>query len=271
MKSDAGTPLADAAAEVPPAPPTFSSPPPAFPPPDPTADNAANSRTVGLLTLLALTGLAIGAIMTILWFGTRGDVDDAVAERDLAISERDTATESLTTAQTELQATTDALGATEQDLAEALAALEAAGSADPAEPVVPADVDPSGDLAALEAQIAELQTTATAAAAENARLTEELEAAGAAEPAPATPAEFDVDSTPDFARWVGELLSSSRGSSRLGQNASTCFGAAVIDLIGVDAIGNGQNNSASGSERQVVIDAMVTAAGTCDIDTGLIF
>lgn len=245
----------------------LSSPAPAFPPPAPSTDKPANSRTVGLLTLLALTGLAIGIIMTILWLGAQGNVDDANTERDLALTERDTATDSLTAAQTELEGTTNELASTEQDLQAALAALEEADTRES-----PA-VDDGAEITALEAQIGELEAAAATAAEENARLTEELEAA-AAEPvdaAPVEPTEFDASAAPGFARWVGELLSSSSGSSRLGQEASTCFGTEVIKLIGVDAVGVGQNNASSGADRQVVIDAMIAAAGNCGIDRGLIF
>lgn len=77
--------------------------------------------------------------------------------------------------------------------------------------------------------------------------------------------------TPEFDRWIGELLSSRSGGSRLGADAASCFGAAVIDQIGLDALGAGQNNAASGQSRQVVIDAMVSAADTCGIDQALIF
>lgn len=266
MKSEAGEPLPEASTSgVPPAAPIASSPSAALPPPPPSADKPASSRAVGLLALLALTGLAVGIIMTILWLGAQGNVDDANTERDLALAERDTATSSLTATQTELEGTTNALTSAEQDLETALAAVDETESTDDA-PVV----DNSADIAALEAQVAELEAAALAAAEENARLTGELEAATAA-PAEAAPAEFDPATAPGFARWVGELLSSSSGSSRLGQDASTCFGSEVINLIGLDAVGVGQNNSSSGADRQVVIDAMITAADTCGIDRGLIF
>lgn len=262
LKSEAGGPLpqVDTTGAAPPAP----APSAAFPPPPPSTDKPATSRSVGLLALLAATGLAIGIIMTILWLGAQGNVDDANTERDLALTERDTATNSLTTAQTELEGTSNELASTEQDLEAALAALEAAETTES-----PA-VDNSAEINALEAQITELEAATTSAVEENTRLTQELEAASA-EPAPAEPAEFDPASAPGFARWVGELLSSSSGSSRLGQAASTCFGTEVIKLIGVDAIGVGQNNVASGADRQIVIDAMVAAAGTCGLDRGLIF
>lgn len=245
--------------------PVATTPPPAFPPPDPTAESAARRRTTGLLTLLALTGLAVGVIMTILWLGSKGEVDDAATERDLAVAERDTAIDSLTAAQTELDGTADTLASTEEELQSTRAALAAAeGRVDEA----PAAAD--AEIARLEAQLSELEAAATAAAGENLRLKEELEAA-TADDTPVAAAEFDAATTPGFARWVGELLSSSSGSSRLGQDASTCFGTEIIGLIGVDAIGVGQNNASSGADRQVVIDAMITAASTCGIDQGLIF
>ncbi|BAN01883.1 hypothetical protein YM304_15690 [Ilumatobacter coccineus YM16-304] len=245
--------------------PVAHSAPPAFPPPDPSAEAAARRRTTGLLTLLALAGLAVGVIMTILWLGTKGDVDEAATERDLAVAERDAAVESLDAVQTDLAGTSDTLATTEDELQETLDALRAAeGRIDEA----PSATD--AEIARLEAQLSELEAAATSAASENLRLKEELDAL-AVDPAPATPAEFDAAATPGFARWVGELLSSSSGSSRLGQEASTCFGTEIIGLIGVDAIGAGQNNASSGADRQIVIDAMITAAGTCGIDQSLIF
>jgi hypothetical protein len=241
-----------------------------------------------LLALLALAGLAVGIIMTILWLGSTSDLDDATAERDLAITERDVATESLTATQTELEATSSALASVEAELQTALSALEAPDAGAPGE-----TADSTAEIAALEAEIAaleaesaELDALATAAVEENARLTQLLEVATAEtvvddpaettadeadEAAPADPVGFDAAAAPGFARWVGELLSSSSGSSRLDEAASICLGTQVIELIGVEAIGVGQNNAASGAQRQAVIDAMIVAADNCGIDRGLIF
>lgn len=277
MAPDAPSAASSLAAASSPAPVSFSSPPPAFPPPDPAG--SAAGRASKLLVLVGLAGLLIGIVMTILWLGARSDADAALVERDAVLVERDAATNARIAAETELTAATSSLATAEEELAAARAELAAAQeSAASAE-----------ELDALTSQIADLEAEVATLSDENVRLQAELDAAIAAAESPVdetpvdeTPvdggdaplvsaAEFDATTTPEFARYIGELLSSSRGSSQLGEAASICFGTEVINAIGVDAIGNGQNNAASGAERQIVIDAMVAAAGTCGIDQSLIF
>ena len=218
--------------------------------------------------LVALVAVAIAVLMTLLWLGARDDGSSepapdaerriaeletqvARAQDDLAGADADVAEarSDLTRAQEDLAATEARLAATEARLA----ALETADEE---------SARVQAELEAAEASILELEQERVAA---------EQALADAALEAERDPADFDARDAPEFARWVGELLSSRTGSSRLGQDAAVCFGAEVIGLIGIDAVGAGQHNAASGAARQTVIDAMNQAASICRIDPGLIF
>lgn len=249
-----------------------SSAPPAFPPPDPN-EQFAGGRTNKLLVLLAVVSLAAAVVMTLLWSGARNQSDGAVADPvsetsqgagAVPVDPRVVELEAQLAAADEAVRTADAeVAQLRTDLATAEAAREEVASGTDELAAIQAEndtlssalADTEAQVTGLEAEIADVQAAldaATAAAAEGAD-------------------RLDPAQTPEFARWVGELLSSRTGSSRLGQQASTCFGAEVIALIGVDAVGAGQHNAASGAARQVVIDAMNAAAATCGIDPGLIY
>jgi len=237
-------------------------PPPAFPPPTPEELAAGSGgRANRLLASFAVVALLAAAVMTVLWLGERDD--DTPAEPPPELSER------AATLERELADT---------EAARSAAAAEAArlqGELDAVSDQLTADSSASDELAAAAATNDRLQQELDDARLRIDELDAELFAAleSPPEPAPTAPdtGGFDATSTPEFARWVGELLSSRTGSSRLGQEASTCFGTEVISRVGVDAVGAGQNNAAGGAERQIVIDAMNDAAAACGIDPGLIF
>ena len=252
-------------------------PPPAFPPPSP---EELSEREAGspnrLLAILAGVGLGLAAVMTVLWLGERGD--DAASESTAAADERVAALED------DLAVSEAARSASAAQASELLAQLDEANAA---------LADAQADVDQLTAENESLRADLATAAARIAELEAELEAALAAEPAPVdapaaddaaaetaepggsdavdTVTAFDPAQTPEFARWVGELLSSRTGSSRLGAESAACFGGGVISLIGLDALGAGQHNAATGEARQVVIDAMVASAAQCGIDPGLVF
>lgn len=227
-----------------------------------------------MLAALAAVALAAAVIMGLLWMSATSATDDAVAERDAAILERDAdlgstraATDALTTTQTDLAAAQSEVRRLESELATAVAAAEVTGVADAeAASELATEVD---DLSIrnqeLSDQIAALQTELTAAA--EAEPVVEAEAGVV----PAVPATFDIASAPNFGRYVGELLSSRSGSSRLGQADSTCYGTAIINDIGLDALGQGLHLGASTAANNAVVGAMQAAASSCGIDPSLIF
>lgn len=260
----------------------------ALPPPDgsPATQLPASRKSLLLMALLALAGLTVGIVMTVFWLGVQGERDEAQTDRDLAVGERDAArgariaTEAeLAEVRTDLTDTRAELDATTAELDATMAALAAA------EAGATTDGEETADVAALRAEVADLEAAAARLADDNERLQSELDEAldgdsdDGASPVDedsavdeTTPSgAFDPSTAPNLSRWVGELLTSRNGSSRLSETQAICFGSAVIDDIGLDALGAGQNNAASGAERQVVIDAMVDAGVTCGIDQSLIF
>jgi chromosome segregation ATPase len=198
-----------------------------------------------------------------LWSSARSRADDADAALQIAEAERDTAIQRQLDADVEVATLRDELAAARQEL----------GS-----------IAPLDDTASLDAKIVELETEIGRLTANNADLTAFIDATEAAEAAeqvepeaeanptqsPSEPT-FDPALAPEFSRYVGELLSSRSASSALGQAQSECFGAAVINSIGVDALGAGLNNSATTAANNVVVDAMNRATVTCNIDPSLIF
>ncbi len=257
-------------------------PPPTGPPRQPTP-------ATGLLTLFAASGLAIGLVMTILWLASQDERDEALAARDAAQDERELATTASINAAAELATVRGELADAEDEVARLTDELAAGGAAedsstgdgttedsttgDAASDDGEADESAREDLEASRARAEELQRRVTEL---EQRLEDEVEARAAAEvelaeaAAADEPGPADVDAA-EFHRWIGELLTSTSGGSRLDQAQSTCFGAAVVDEIGLDALGAGQHNGASGSDNQVVIDAMVAAAAACGIDQSLVF
>jgi multidrug efflux pump subunit AcrA (membrane-fusion protein) len=257
--------------EVPvPASPTFSSPPPAFPPPNPS-DNS-DGRRLTILGIVAVLALVLAVGMGLLWMSANSATGDAEAARDIADAQASANGQAnleaeLATARADLdaaQASTDALTAERES---AVSELEAGAD----------------DLAQLRTQAGDLSVENVQLADEIATLRQELDSAQTevgemsidptTTPAPISPdvASFDITANPDFARYIGETLSSRRGSSRLGQMQSECFGTALVNDIGLDGLGKGLTLAASAAENNVVVGAMQRAAGTCNIDLSLIF
>lgn len=248
-----------------------STPAPPLPPPDATfVDSDLQRQRLRTLAILAAIGITAAIVMALLWMSARSSRDDITAERDAAIAERDANIDSrqdvsaaLISTQSDLNDATTANADLEADLEAArteIAALEADASA---EPVVDTErVD------ALEQEVADLEVRNQALADEIAELQAELDAQTEG---PTEPTAFDATSTPEFARWVGETLSSRSGSSRLAQSQSECFGAAIVNSIGLDALGQGLNLAASSAANNVVVGAMQNAADFCNIPRNLIF
>lgn len=252
-----------------------STPLPPLPPPtlnEPEPETSAPRPIV--LAALAAVALAAAVIMGLLWMSTTSARDDAIAERDAATLERDAdlgstraATDALTTTQTDLAASQSEVRRLETELDAALVAAELTA-------VERDDAEAAGELATevndlsirnqeLSDQIAALQTELATSA--------EADVVAEAVVVPAEPAAFDIAAAPDFGRYVGELLSSRSGSSRLGQADSTCYGTAIINDIGLDALGKGLHLGASSADNNIVIGAMQGAATSCGIDPSLIF
>lgn len=261
-------------------------PPPPFDPPavtitepdGPTAPDGgapadpprSGGKSLALALLVGAAGLAVGVVMTILWLGAQSERDDAVDERDRLAAESDQAGDEVQRLQSELQTADDDLAVATAEVERLQAQLDderATASSDAAR------------VAELEAEVEELTGRVDDLTAENDELREALEAAESATPeAPETPeapdgadASFDVADVPEFARYVGELLSSRTGSSRLSVEQSTCFGGAVIDRIGLDALGAGLHNARTSEANDAVVAAMQQAADSCGVDAALIF
>ena len=82
---------------------------------------------------------------------------------------------------------------------------------------------------------------------------------------------FDINAAPEFAQYIGEQLSSTTGPTVLGEGQTTCLGTAVVNDIGLDALGKGLQSRASASQSTVVVEAIGRAATTCGIDPSAIF
>lgn len=219
--------------------------------------------------------------MTLLWLGARGGEDgDGAPGPTTTAPDPD----ELARAQAELADARARMAA----LDERLAAAEAANGSttDPETADLRAALDQANaDLVAADELVAVLEDQVRTLEAVVGGL-DDVDDDGAADasgeasddasasPAGDVPVDAPVDVAAEgdgIARWVGELLSSAGGGSRLGGAQATCFGRTVIYLIGADAIGAGQHNAASGEDRQVVISAMVEAAAACGIDQSLVF
>lgn len=247
------------ASTVPSAATTTSTPLP--PPPPLSLDDGTDTKRQRMLAVVATIALVAAVVMGFLWLSALSSRDDAESERDAAQAaatvEADRSAEAL-----------DALAATEVDLDaertenEQLAAELAAAQAD-------ADTGAAATARADEAEaalvIVNMQNDELAA--EVAALTSSLADAEATAPVPA----FDINTSPDFARYIGEQLSSTSGPTVLGEGQTTCLGTAVVIDIGLDALGAGLNAGASSSETTVVFDSIGRAAITCGIDPSAIF
>jgi hypothetical protein len=196
--------------------------------------------------------------MGVLWSSAAARADDAEDARQAAEADRTSATQRQLEADVEVATLRDELASVRAELA---------------------DVPPAVDTAALDAEIEALETEIDRLATMNVDLTAFIEATSATQqgepesvPVQAPPGPvLDPSLTPEFSRYVGELLSSRSGSSNLGQGQSECLGAAVINTIGVDALGAGLNNAATTTANDVVVSALQSAAAFCNIDPSLIF
>jgi hypothetical protein len=264
-------PIANSDVESP-VPPIPSTPAPPLPPPAlPDSPEPAGQSRLRILAAVAAIGLAAAVAFGLMWMQATGSRDDANAARDAAIAERNAnvengrvAADALIDTQSDLSAAQADNQRLQGDLDSALEEIQTADSA-PVATTTPID---TARVDELETEVDELSTTNDALADQLTTLQAELDAAAAT---PETPAEFDIAAAPEFARYVGEVLSSRSGSSRLAAAQSTCFGTEIINSIGLDALGNGLHNAASSSDNNAVIGAMQGAASTCGIDPGLIF
>ena len=266
-------------------------------PPESSSAHGDDRPTTGRRTLVAV--IAVGALagsgaLATMWRSAEVARKDAVADLGVVAAERDASLGTSRTAADALigiQADLDASRAANQQLQAQLSVVLGDEIADPdatatadsqtleSNPPTAAEKARSADLAAqidelsinnraLVEQVAALQadltTAQTSLAAAN-----DVSAAG--EAPPIQPVVFDVATAPQFLRWVGETLSSRNGSSRLSAGQSTCFGGAVVDAIGLDALGMGLHLGAESADNNRVVGAMQQAAASCEIDLDLIF
>jgi hypothetical protein len=251
--------------------------PTGFPPPPPKSlDDGPDLKAQRILAVLTAIALAAAIVMGLLWFSVSGSRDDAASERDAAQAAVAAETERTSAALDSLAATEAELEAAQSDN-EQIAAELAAAEADAAEAT--AATARATEAEALLAEVnVQNETLAAEITALEAALADAEAAAQTAESAnvptvPATPEPvvFDIDAAPDFARYLGEQLSSTNGASVLGQGQNTCLGTAVVNDIGLDALGNGLRSGASSNQNTVVVDAIGRAAVTCGIDPSAIF
>jgi|GEM_PF-1104875 len=239
-------------------------PTPPFPAPSPLDQADRPRRPVAALAITAAMATA-AVVMGWLYFGAHARADDAETATREAIADRTAEADARVAADAEVTRLRDESTAARAGLDQAQ--NDASVSAT--------------EVIALAAQVGALEADVTRLEAENADLLDDLAAAEASaaeasssadDGAPsAADATFDSTTLPEFTRYIGETLSSRNGSSRLAQAQSECFGAAIIDQIGLDALGAGLNLAATSQQNDVVVDAMQSAASTCGIDPGLIF
>lgn len=251
-----------------------------FPPPPPKSlDDGPDRARQRVLAVVGAIALLAAVVMGLLWVSALNSRDDAAAERDAAqtaaTAESDRTADALDslattkvdldTARTENEQLAAELAAAEADAAAAAAATARADEAEDTLAVVNVENEElAAQIVTLEASLADSQAAAEAAA-------ETAADAPTAPAAPAAPAVFDINAAPDFARYIGEELSSSNGPSVLGQGQTTCLGTAVVNDIGLDALGSGLQSGASSSKNAVVVEAIERAAVSCGIDPSAIF
>lgn len=222
-------------------------------PPEPGRDRSS------LFAVVAVAALAVAALMTVMWVLARAERDDAIAERDAALAAEAEARADVRAMGDELQVANDGRTVAEAEvdrLTDRVDDLRADAEADAAQ------------IAELEAEVARLTAEVGRLAAENESLTADLDAMPET---PGTPAPTVAPAAPEFARYLGEVLSSRTGGSRLSAEQSTCFGTEIIDTVGLDAVGAGLHNARTSAANDALVAAMQQAATTCGIDPALVF
>lgn len=263
------------------------------------------SRINKLLALVAVVGVAVAIMMTILWLGERGDdggsdegapaatlsadatrLDEQDAISGDAATERagaeDAATGDSVFSESESSgaeagdtAVSDEAAAAidlDTDLEEALRAERAEleqvrAELTDARATIDAGADTADRLVAVEAESAELQAQLNLADATIAQLEGQLANGGV--PADAV----DLALAPSFAQWIGELLTSSDGdvsASPLDEFQAICMGGQVVGSLGLDGVGAAENTTATTGDQAALTDALGTAAETCGIDPAVV-
>jgi hypothetical protein len=244
--------------------------PPAHEPPihePPTGETPApDSRRdrSSLFAIVAVAGLAVGAVMAVMWMLARAERDDAVAERDAAQAAEAEARADVRSMGDELQVANDGRTVAEAEVDRLTGRVEA----------LRADAEADATrIAELEDDVATLTAEVERLTAENESLRADLDATPETPtPAPATPGTTaEATAPPEFARYLGEVLSSRTGSSRLSAEQSRCFGSEIVDLIGLDAVGAGLHNARTSAANDALVAAMQQAAATCGLDPALVF
>ncbi len=248
------------------------------PPPPASPDDGTGRRRI--LAIIGGLALLVAVIMGLLWMTAQSDRDSALEERDAAqaasVAESDR-TEEVLSELADARIELDAAAATAERLAAETEAAEAATT----DAVARADATTAA-TAALEVQndeltkqVATLESSLIGAETEAADAVAEAEAAveAATDTAAVTPeaTAFDIAAAADFARFIGERLASVERSSVLGQGQHTCLGTAVVNDIGLDAIGVGLEDGAASSASSAVNDAIERGAISCGIDPSAIF
>ncbi len=243
-----------------------------FPPPPPKSlEDGTDLKRQRILAVVGAIALLAAVVMGLLWVSALSSSDDAATERDAAqaaaTEEANRSADALDSlaatgvdleaARTENEQLTTELAAAQADAAEATAATARADEAEATLAVVNVQNEElAAEIVTLEASLSETQTAAAAAEAAS---------------VPADQAVFDINASPDLARYIGEELSSTSGPSVLGQGQTTCLGTAVVNDIGLATLGTGLASGASSSDITVVVEAIERAAATCGIDPSAIF
>jgi hypothetical protein len=206
--------------------------------------------------IVAIAALAVAAVIAVMWLLARAERDDAVAERDDARAGEAAARADARSMNDELQVANDGRTVAEAEVERLTGRVE----------------DLTAGAESDAARIAELEDEVAALTAEVERLTDENQSlADRPEDPPETDASLDATAPPEFARYLGEVLSSRSGSSRLSAVQSTCFGTAVVEAIGLDAVGAGLHNARTSAANDALVAAMQQAVSTCGLDPALVF
>jgi hypothetical protein len=215
----------------------------------------SSRRALLIVELIAVGAVVAAAVMAMFWSSALSERDDANAARDLAVLERDAAIDvaeqavaDQATTQVELDAATAEIGRLQGEIDANVADLDALNT----------EVD------GLTVHVTDLTT----ANVELATSIEDLEARLAIPPAPVS---FDPTTQPEFARYVGEVLSARNGASRLSLEQRQCFGGLVLSTVGLDGFGAGFHDGATTEANNALVGAMQFAAAGCGIDQTLIF